>query len=340
MERVECPGLPASWLNAWLAAVGLLALEPRLRLSWTSDLDPIAIVMADGETDPMALAVDSWPPAERLTAMPIARRVSGLRDLARSVPVGVFRERTQVARGHIDSWTLSSSLTDLAVDMPDETVQYGDLYPAAPRGTTLHDRLMKCFNEVRSPAQAIPASLGGYGTRVTANGLGFDVTRISALADSSKKRVDPVIEVLAFFGLKLLPTRGLGVEVVDSKAKSRLPAQQRCWHRDSGQPSWHRHMTWPAWTQALDLAGVDALLDLWSELHRARHIRTTSNPSRTLASRRACCVGNPHVCQARSRRGRQRTRIRSDGARCPTTLTSSCRSLRSSTTSTARGSAR
>ena len=35
MAEVICPGLPASWINAWLAAVGATVLDPRLRLHWT-----------------------------------------------------------------------------------------------------------------------------------------------------------------------------------------------------------------------------------------------------------------------------------------------------------------
>jgi len=49
MARTECPGLPASWLNGWLAAIGLLVLEPRLRLSWTSDPSPVAVLGVDGD---------------------------------------------------------------------------------------------------------------------------------------------------------------------------------------------------------------------------------------------------------------------------------------------------
>ena len=35
MARVTCPGLPASWINGWLAAVGATVLDSRIRLHWT-----------------------------------------------------------------------------------------------------------------------------------------------------------------------------------------------------------------------------------------------------------------------------------------------------------------
>ena len=265
MNEIECPGLPADWLNAWLAALGLLVLEPRLRLSWTSDASPIAVLAVDGDTEPLAMAVNSWPQLERLTAMPIARRIEHIHDMQRNVPLDVFRERAEIARSHDDAWTLSSSITDLYVDPSDGTARHSDLDPPAPRGTTLHDRLIKCFREVRSPSQAIPASLRGYGTRVKANGLGFDASRIAGLADSSTKLVDPVIEVLAFFGLRILPMRGAGRAISGTGRQSASWARQRCWQLNSESP-YEMQMAWPTWTRPLDISGVDALLDIWAEL--------------------------------------------------------------------------
>lgn len=230
----------------------------------------------------MAMAVGAWPQLERVKAMPIARNMDGLRDLKRTVPLDAFRERAHVSRNHTDSWTLSSTLTDLVVDLAEDTATHGDLDPGAPKGTTLHDRFAMCFERVRSPTEDVPATLRGHGRRVQANGLGFDVTRISGLADSSKKLVDPVIEVLAFFGLKALPTRGPGIEVT-SGGGSRRAVRQRGWRSEPSQSSWHRSMTWPAWAQPLDLHGVDALLDQWSNLNqRAPRERRSSRNERLL----------------------------------------------------------
>ena len=266
MNDVECPGLPADWLNSWLASIGLLVLEPRLSLSWTQDANPIAVLSTDDGSDPLTVAVQAWPYVERLRAMPIARSLKDLREMKRAVPIDVFLERAECARSHIDSWTMSSSITDLYVDISAGKTRHADLDAPAPKGTTLHDRLMKCFDEVASPSDTIPATLHGNGRRVEANGLGFDASRISALADSAKKIVDPVVEVLAFFGLRALPMRGKGIEVGKSGTRDRLAARQRCWHFDTTKGPRDRYMAWPAWQQSLDYPGVDALLDQWSRL--------------------------------------------------------------------------
>ena len=36
--RHEAPGLPADWLNGWLAAIGVTVLIPGARLRWTGAL--------------------------------------------------------------------------------------------------------------------------------------------------------------------------------------------------------------------------------------------------------------------------------------------------------------
>lgn len=270
MPEVECPGLPADWLNAWLAAIGLLVLEPRLRLSWTLSPGPIAVLSTAGDADPLELAANSWPSLDRLNEMPIAERVAGLPDMRRTVPLDVFQRRAASARGHGDSWTLSSTVTDLCVDVTaDITVRHGRLDPGGP-GTIkwLHHRLLRCHSMIDEPSDAALATLKGSGTRKRVNGLGFDATRIPSLADAGDPMVDPVIEVLAFFGLWLFPMRGDGVEIRKSGQRNRLAARQRGWNLERAEPSRGQHMTWPAWKQPLDCSGADALLDLWSDLYR------------------------------------------------------------------------
>ena len=269
MSRVECPGLPADWLNAWLAAIGLLVLEPRLRLSWTLGSSPIAVLTAEGDEDPLSLAAGSWPRLERLDSMPIANRIAGRPDMGREVLLEVFRSRAEYARPHPDGWTLSSTVTDLCVDVgSDRTARRAPLYATGP-GTIkwLHHRLVKVHKTVENPFEAVKASLRGHGRRVEDNGLGFDATRIGGLADDAAKLVDPVIEVFSFFGLRLLPMRGDGVEVRSSGTSNRFAARQRCWGPDRVRSPQVLHMTWPGWAQPLDLSGVDALLDLWSDLN-------------------------------------------------------------------------
>ena len=302
MTAIECPGLPADWLNSWLASIGLLVLEPCLQLSWTPDASPIAVLTADSDTDPRHLAASAWPTVGRLRAMPIAEHVEGLADMHRTVPLEVFHQRAEFARGRTDSWTLSSTVTDLCVDVgADRTVRHAPLDPKGP-GTIkwLHHRLMKTHSMVEDPSKAVIETLKGSGRRVVGNGLGFDGSRIAGLADPSRKLVDPVIEVLAFFGLRMLPMRGDGIEVGTSGTRKRFAVRQRCWHIDTSQPSRVQHMTWPAWSQPLDSSGVDALLDQWSALsERIAHGRRVS---RTELER----LGIHAAWRTRSYEGRER----------------------------------
>ena len=46
MTQVPCPGLPADWINGWLAAVGATVLDARIRLHWTTEGTPLAVLSA------------------------------------------------------------------------------------------------------------------------------------------------------------------------------------------------------------------------------------------------------------------------------------------------------
>lgn len=261
MGEVICPGLPASWLNAWLAAVGATVLDSRLRLRWTTEDTPTAVLSAK-EIDPVASLADSWPDKDELADMPIAEQWEDTPPLPRKVSVDAFAARARVTRGHSYSWTLSSTMTDLDVDESGD-VAHAPFDPAGP-GTIkwLHHRLLKVHRQVVAPsAERILESLTGRAARVTDNGLGFDISRMGSQADVSGMAVDPVIEVLAFFGLALLPVRGDGTDRSTGN-RSRSTAIQRGWRRIRGRSS-ERVFMWPVWTDALDHAGVDALLDVW-----------------------------------------------------------------------------
>ena len=73
MNEVACPGLPASWLNGWLAAVGAAVLDPRLRLSWTTGDAPVAVLSAES-VEPVDALAESWPSRELVDGLPIAAR--------------------------------------------------------------------------------------------------------------------------------------------------------------------------------------------------------------------------------------------------------------------------
>ena len=56
MMQMVCPGLPAAWINAWLAAVGATVLDPRIRLHWTTGGTPVAVLSA-AEAEPLTILV-------------------------------------------------------------------------------------------------------------------------------------------------------------------------------------------------------------------------------------------------------------------------------------------
>lgn len=269
MAEMICPGLPASWVNAWLAAVGATRLEPRLRLRWTWDSLPRAVLHAE-DADPAGLLAAAWPSRGRLRKLPIADAWGDTPPLQRRVSVSDYAARVRAARSHTSSWTLSSTMTDLDVAASGE-VAHAPFDPAGP-GTIkwLHHRLVKVHGQIDPTAARMAESLRGTAKRVKDNGLGFDITRLASQADKTAKWVDPVIEVLAFFGLALLPVRGNGTDKGINKS-ARSSARQRGWRRlalANGQTE--LCFLWPAWNQPLDFDGIDALLDIWQWGDRSR----------------------------------------------------------------------
>lgn len=263
MPDVTCPGLSANWVNGWLAAVGITVLDPRIELHWSQEATPVAVISSrDG--NPVDALVSAWPSDAMLTDLPVAENWTngcaepGVR-LPRKVPVEALRARMQEARGHPGSWTLTSTMTDLCVDGTGEA-RHAPFDPPAPRGLTLHDRLANAHAHVDPPRDWIPRCLKGRGQRVRSNGLGFDQTRVGSQGDEAGKWTDPVVEVLAFFGLALLPVRGSGVDLRLSPF-AELTVRQKGWLKSARG---EHHFFWPAWNRPLDRNGIDALLDAWS----------------------------------------------------------------------------
>ena len=262
MSEVTCPGWPADWVNAWLAAVGATVLDERIRLRWTDGAEPTAVLVSEA-VDPVEALIDSWPDEAMLSGLPIAEHWQGAPALARKVSVDEFAERARAVRGSDASWTLSSTMTDLSVDEHGE-VAHAPFDPAGP-GTIkwLHHRLLKVHRHVEDPGTWVAASMSGAGNRVQDNGLGFDQRRIGSLSDKTDPWVDPVVEVLAFFGLAILPMRGHGRDRrLDRRADVASP-RQRAWRQIAASPD-RRNFCWPAWSQPLDSDGIDALMDAWN----------------------------------------------------------------------------
>ena len=265
MNECMCPGLPAGWVNGWLAAVGATVLDPRLRLHWTAEDAPVAVLSAEG-ADPAEALVDTWPDRELMVDLPIAADWRNARKLERQVTADDFRDRAMEGRSAPASWTLSSTLTDLSVDQNGKVAHAP--FDAAGPGTIkwLHYRVLRLHEKIGRPSRSrLHASLMGQASRVKDNGLGFDQSRLGSLADKTDPWVEPVVELLAFFGLALFPMRGSGA---DRRNRGNPDERQRGWRRPprSHEP---REFLWPAWEQPLDAWGIDALLDIWNPWRRA-----------------------------------------------------------------------
>ena len=257
MNEVTCPGFPASWINAWLAAVGATVLSPKLRLRWTQEGTPRAILCAHQE-DPVAILESSWPSRMTLESMPIRRIWPNTKDLPRNVPIDAFASRAAAVRSDPLSWTLSSTITDLHVD-DKGNVAHAPFDPPVPRGYVLHDRLLRLHLNPRM--EDLRRTLEGTGERIKGNGLGFDIARMGSEADGASKWIDPVVETLAFFGLALFPVRGTGTDARTGTGV-RASTIQRGWVQGDDRQSRPR-FTWPVWSSSLNWAAIDALLDLW-----------------------------------------------------------------------------
>ena len=263
MNEFTCSGLPASWVNGWLAATGATVLSQELRLRWTTRGTPCAVLCApDG--DPVSLLANSWPSREHLESMPIKRTWPDVKAMPRNVPVDAFAQRVAAVRGEPLAWTLSSTATDLHVDEKGN-VAHAPFDPPVPRGYVMHDRLLRIHFE--PSAERLRQTLQGIGERIESNGLGFDIARMGSAADNASKWVDPVVETLAFFGLALLPVRGQGTDA--SLGRNVRPSTiQRGWVRRNERRARPRFV-WPAWSNPLDSPAIDALLDVWKANQRA-----------------------------------------------------------------------
>ncbi len=251
MAATLAPGLPANWINAWLAAIGITVIVPNSRLRWTNDPLPIAEIDIPNNSAAAAIA-DALPTMDALAALAIARQhPDALEPFPRNVSLDAYRDRAHLVRTTHD-FSLAATVTDLINDPKRLTdLSHSPFDPPAPKGLTLHDRILNCAKALhdRPTAEAaIAATLRGTPQRIKANGLGFDYRRIAnGSHPDAEKYVDPVVELLAYYGLALFPIVGDGH--VD---------RPRGWN---DRPSHQHAFRWPTWTPWLDRWGIDALLD-------------------------------------------------------------------------------
>lgn len=277
MSRYVAPGLPANWLNGWLAAVGATVLLKEARLGWSADPTPLAVFVYEGDLE--ADLVRCLPTEEETRSLAIAKsHPRAKRELSRKVGPEEFRERAAIARERKDG-SLEATLTDLASDT-EGGCYHGPFDPPAPRGITLAERVVAMRAAVGSPTpQLVRAVLEGTAPREPGNGLGFDIRRLPAGEQTDwKPFVVPLVELLCFFGIGLLPVRGDGR--ASSATGNPRSGRQRGW---SASPSRRGAFAWPVWSHALDRWAIDGLLDaFWARraegLVRARSVADAWTP--------------------------------------------------------------
>lgn len=278
LARVDAPGLPADWLNAWLAAIGVTVLLPDVRLSWTDELVPHAVFWVPAGWDLARILHDRVAGID-LSRSPIAKEHPEAQlPFGRSVGLDAYRERARLERkaheGH-----LAATVTDLGPARDRAGLDHGPFDTPAPGGQTLWTQAQTCLQAIDS-AEQVAATLGGPGKRIKANGLGFDCKRGPVGVRRAKLGpwVDPVVEFLVFEALVLFPVRGDGRQV-----------RQRRW---TGGQFERGAFEWFTWAAPLDRWGCDALLDDPSHASTSRwravplQIGNPSDPTRAIFSER------------------------------------------------------
>lgn len=247
MDTIEAPGLSAAWLNGWLAALGITILVPGTTLRWAGDPRPSAILQAPNLIEQL---VNVFPTIDDLKALAIARQSpTAPIEFTRKVSTEAYTSRAGLARAGDHS--LAATVTDLAPS-EEERIAHSPFDPSAPKGLTIHQRLASCREAITDIEPRLLGSLNGNGERAQMNGLGFDYSRLFApTIPSGQVWCDPVIEILAFYGLSYIPVRGDGQRI-----------RTRGWE---GPATRRGSFTWPTWAPALNTSAIDALLDrFWS----------------------------------------------------------------------------
>ncbi len=245
------------WLNGWLAALGATVLVDDLCLQWSDDRRSHAAFSLGGD-QPIAEALAArFPSIDDLQHLAIANPGTAFpRNVDANHYQTAVKKVRDTARNMNYDFSLSSSVTDLVNDLEVEKARgmpHGRFDTPAPKGQTLWDRLSASRKVLASTpeqlSQQIAASMDGTAGRLKVNGLGFDVRRIEAGdPPNAGKYTDPVVEVLAFYGLSFFPVRGDG----QRKAATR---GERATNRERVDA-----FSWASWRDPLDRWAIDALL--------------------------------------------------------------------------------
>lgn len=239
MKQISAPAWRADWLNGWLAAVGVTALAPEVRLSWTDEASPAAVFHIPS----LDLLTQVLPTEEELATCVIARdHVESELSFPRKPTEAEYDDRARLARLTSDR-SLGSTVSDLLPEKAKD-LSHSPFDPPAPAGLTLHDRAMRCRRSIESDS-AVEESMAGTHPSTSSNGLGYDLRRLaSSCVPGDSLVVDPVVELLSFFGSQLFHQFGQST---------------RGWKPISMfKPGAFR---WATWTEPLNWAGIDSVLD-------------------------------------------------------------------------------
>lgn len=253
MSEYRARAYRADWLNAWLAAIGAAVLCEDLTLRWSDDAKPAA-VFGCATGDVIERIAESLPSVEGLRELAIARsHPLAEQEMTRNFGLDVYVKRAEISRLSGDQ-SLSVSVTDLTE--LDGDLPHSPFDVSVPKGLTLHDRVVACRSAIHDPVADVTQSLS-VGQRTGPNGLGFDVRRMAGGVHAhAEKTTDPVVELLAFYGLFLFPVRGSGGR----------NAVARGW---VGRPTRPGSFRWMTWEEPLDRWGIDAALDRYQRTGRA-----------------------------------------------------------------------
>ena len=265
-RQYVCHGLTADTLTGWMAAVGVTVVQQDLRLRWTDDPIPVAVLTHRTGKNPIEILTDSWKElGDRLKSMPGYRDSSTNKNDLRHISVRALKTKIGMDRGNADGFSLTSSLTDLRWTKDGKAV-YGPFEISGPGSTKwAHHRALKMWRTVGDPASAIRKLFEGTTERAGGYGLGWDARRMIDVRDVTKgtgQLVEPVAETLAYFALALFPVRGEGKQV-----KEGVRAHQRGWGIG---PYRENEFILPAWEQTLDRWAIDALLTAWHNTWKRR----------------------------------------------------------------------
>jgi hypothetical protein len=249
MNQQLCPGLLAEIPHQWLAAVGATVIAEELRLSWTDDPSPCAVLHSPHKT-PGEVLHAAWPSRDDFAQIPIVEwNLNNKQD----IPLTEFRRMANAGLSEDHAWSLAAAATDLArSNRATKTAERGPFNPGFQGPSSPHRSLVKM---VACTAADIAQSLEGILPSAKGDGLGLDPDRFPDPQGTGTgvKTIHP-IEIMAFFGLALFPLRGDGT--VDASQ-----ARQRGWTIRRGSGDIFR---WPAWRKPLDRWAIDALLDAWN----------------------------------------------------------------------------